>query len=417
MDVKLAQEELRGQIAAVVARVLASGVYILGPELASFEKDFAAFHGVQHCLGTGTGYDALHLILRAMNIGPGDEVIVPANCFVSLWFGVSSVGATPVPVDADEKTFNVDPGLIAKALTPRTKAILVHHLYGQPADLAPILDIARGAKIKVVEEVTQAHGAHYRQRRAGSWGDAAAFDFYPTLNLGAVGDGGAILTNDLALADRMRSLRNFGAVGKQFGVEKGITSRLGELQAAVLRVKLNRLDSWNEIRRKQAAVLLKTLEHTPGIVLPHVLLHEGSDHVWHRFVIRHPLRDDIAKALLAAGIQTMVHYAEPPHLSAAYAELGKGPGSFPVTEKLCKEVLTLPIGPHLTIPQILLVAEGVDREARLRMRHAASPHIAGAPAPAIPQQELPGPALNLGVPLPKMQPHTPSDPENPSNLW
>lgn len=365
MDVKLAQEELRGQIGSVVARVMASGVYILGPELDSFEREFAGFCGVNHCLGTSSGYDALYLILRALNVGYGDHVIVPAHCFISLWFTVTAVGAVPVPVEPDPKTLNIDPAQIEAVITPQTKAIIALHLYGRPAEMAPILDIARPRGIKVIEEVSQAHGAIYRGRRVGSWGDAAAIDFYPTLNLGAAGDGGAVLTSDLALAERVKSLRNFGAKGKAFGSEFGITSRLGELQAAVLRVKLPRLDAWNLLRRKQADAYQKALAQTPGIVLPEESSEPDTNHVWHRYVVRHPHRDAIAKGLHQAGIQTLVHYAEPPYFAPPYQTLGYTRGSYPVAEQMCQEVLSLPIGPHLSIPQILHVAEFVEREARV----------------------------------------------------
>lgn len=401
MDIKLAQDELRAEIGADIGRVMASGVYILGPELDGFEREFANYCGTSQGIGVSSGYDALFLIFRAMGIGPGDQVIVPAYCFVSLWFAVNAVGAVPVPVEPDPSTMNMDPTQIAAAVTPQTKAILVHHMFGQPADMAPILEVAKARRLKVVEEVSQAHGASYRGRRAGSWGDAAAFDFYPTLNLGAVGDGGAILTNDAELAERIRALRNFGFRGKKFGAEKGITSRLGEIQAAVLRTKLHRLEAWNDLRRKQAAVYQKALENTPGLTRPEVLNQEGTSHVWHRYVIRHPRRTEIAKALDIVGIQTMVHYAEPPHLSSAYAEMKWGPGAFPISEKTSREVLSLPIGPHLNMTQIAQVAQAVDREAHLRAGGAGPAPRFGIPSPAVPSMGLPVQAPTMNIPLPK----------------
>ncbi|MBK6880132.1 MAG: DegT/DnrJ/EryC1/StrS family aminotransferase [Elusimicrobia bacterium] len=404
MDVRQGQEDLRGPIGAAVARVMSSGVYILGPELDGFEREFSSYCGAQHCIGVSSGYDALYLILRGYNIGPGDEVIVPAHCFISLWFTVSAVGAVPIPVEPDPRTLNIDPAKIVEKINSRTKAIVALHIYGQPADMTPLLDVARARGVKVIEDMSQAHGAYYRGRRVGSWGDAAAVDFYPTLNLGAAGDGGAVVTSDNALAERVRSLRNFGAKGKVFGLEIGITSRLGELQASVLRIKLQHLDVWNEIRRKQAVVYQTALEKAPGVIRPEVLNFEGADHVWHRYVIRHPQRDVLARALHTAGIQTMVHYPDPPHFAPPYLRATPGVGGYPITEKMCREVLSLPIGPHLTVPQILQVAQAVSREAHLLQGQNPDPAQVSLSNPKPPAQEVPAPSVPpslAGIPLPK----------------
>jgi dTDP-3-amino-3,4,6-trideoxy-alpha-D-glucose transaminase len=361
MDVKLAQQELRSEIGAVVARVMASGVYILGPELDAFEKEFAVFNGTEHCVGVGSGFDGLCLILRAMDIGAGDEVIVPAHCFVSLWFAVTSVGATPIPVEPNPNTYNMDPAAMERAITSKTKAVIVLHLYGQPAEMKTLVPIAHGRGLKVIEDVSQAHGARWGDRRVGGWGDAASFCFFPPLNLGATGDGGAVLSNDKNLTERVKSLRSYGSLGKNFGREWGMNSRLGEIQASVLRVKLHKLDEWNMLRRRQADLYRKILTGAPGVTLPG--LSEGAEHVWHRFVIRHAQRDSLAKALQVAGVQTFVHYPMPPHFSQAYSHAGFNRGQFPITETLCREVLSLPIGPHLSMAQIQQAATLVVREA------------------------------------------------------
>lgn len=336
--------ELQEALDAAFRRVMASGRYILGEELRAFESEFAAYCGVKHCIGTGNGLDALHLILRAMDIGPGDEVIVPANTFIATWLAVSYAGAVPVPVEPLESTYNLDPSRLEEAITPRTRAVIAVHLYGQPADMDSIREIARAHNLKVIEDAAQAHGARYKGRRTGGLGDAAGFSFYPGKNLGAFGDGGAVTTDDDTLADRVRLLRNYGSPVKYAHDIKGFNSRLDELQAAFLRVKLTRLDAWNDRRRRLATQYLDGLSTIPGVVLPHVPA--WAEPVWHLFVIRTPHRDLLQRRLAERGIETLIHYPVPPHKQGAYKEMAGR--SYPVTERLHGEVLSLPMGPAMT---------------------------------------------------------------------
>jgi len=324
-----------------VARVLRSGWYLLGEELRAFEQEYAAYLGVDHCVGVANGLDALHLALRAMGVGRGDEVIVPANTYIATWLAVSHAGATPVPVEPDERTYNLDPARIAAAITPRTKVILPVHLYGQPADMDPILEIARSHGLRVLEDAAQAHGARYKGRRVGGLGDATAWSFYPAKNLGALGDGGAVTTNDDELAEKISLLRNYGSRQKYVHEVQGFNSRLDDIQAAVLRVKLEHLDEWNRRRQEIAALYLDAFAGTP-LVLPHVPA--WAEPVWHLFVVRHRDRADLQGRLRADGVETLIHYPTPPHLQDAYR--GLVPGRFPVTEAIHREVLSLPIGPH-----------------------------------------------------------------------
>lgn len=340
--------ELGHELEEAARIVLASGHYVLGEQVASFEEEFAAFCGVAHCVGVGNGLDALHLILRACGIGPGDEVIVPANTYIATWLAVTHAGARPVPVEPDPRTCNLDPGRIEAAVTPATKAILAVHLYGQPADMDPIRDIAVRYGLRVIEDAAQAHGARYRGRRVGGLGDAAGFSFYPGKNLGAIGDGGAVTTDDAELAETVRLLRNYGSRVKYHHALKGFNSRLDELQAALLRVKLRHLDDWNARRCQVAADYLEQLAAS-GLGLPWVP--EWADPVWHLFVVRHPYRDELQRRLTQVGIGTLVHYPIPPHLQPAYADLGLGEGALPLAESIHREVLSLPIGPHLTREQ------------------------------------------------------------------
>src|SRR5882762_609929 len=315
LDLKAEYAELKSDLDAAIQRVLASGWYILGAELEAFEKAFAAYCAVSHCVGVGNGLDALHLILRALEIGFGDEVIVPANTYIATWLAVSYSGATPVPVEPEERTYNIDPSRIEEAITSKTKAIIAVHLYGQPADMDAINEIAARHGLKVIEDAAQAHGARYKGRRAGSLADAAGFSFYPSKNLGALGDGGAVTTDDDALADRVRVLRNYGSRQKYRNETKGYNSRLDELQAALLREKLRLLDQWNERRRSIARRYLEGLAGLP-LVLPHVP--PGCEPIWHVFVVRSARREWLASTLEAAGIGTLVHYPIPPHLQPAY---------------------------------------------------------------------------------------------------
>lgn len=348
LDLRAAYLELKHEIDAAIARVLDSGWYILGPEVESFEAEWAEYCGASHAVGVGNGLDALTLALRALEIGPGDEVIVPSNTYIATWLAVCAVGATPVPVEPDLATYNIDTALIPAAITPRTKALLPVHLYGQPADLDAIIAIARDHGLRVLEDAAQAHGASYKGRRIGSHGDAVAWSFYPGKNLGALGDGGAVTTNDPELADRLRMLRNYGSRVKYVNQAKGFNSRLDPIQAAVLRVKLNVLDEWNARRKAIAEQYLALLaSQASHFALPAVP--DYADSVWHLFVVRHPQRDALAQRLTAAGIGNLIHYPIPPHRQGAYADSGFGEGAYPIAERIAEEVLSLPIGPHLNM--------------------------------------------------------------------
>ena len=358
LDLKAPYLELKDELDAAYHRVMSSGWYILGQEVAAFEEEFAAYCGVRHCIGVGNGLDALHLILRGYGIGPGDEVIEPSNTYIATWLAVTYAGATPVPVEPDEATYNLDPTLVEAAVTSRTKAIMPVHLYGQPADMDAINAVARRHGLKVIEDAAQAHGARYRGRRCGSLGDAAGFSFYPGKNLGAIGDGGAITTNDDDLALRLRMLRNYGSSKKYVNEVAGFNSRLDELQAALLRVKLACLDDWNDRRRTVAAAYGEGLVGT-GLVMPSVPA--WAEPVWHLFVVRCPDRDAVTARLDRGDIGWLSHYPIPSHRQDAYRELGYGEGSFPRAERLAAEVVSLPMGPHLQkgdVARVIAVVTG-----------------------------------------------------------
>ena len=344
LDLRAAYLELKPEIDAAVARVLDSGWYILGPEVEAFEAEYAAYCQATHAIGLANGLDALHLALRAMDVGPGDEVIVPSNTYIATWLAVSQCGATPVPVEPVETTYNIDPARIEAAITPRTKVILPVHLYGQPADLGPILAIARKHGLRVLEDAAQAHGARYKGQRIGAHGDAVAWSFYPGKNLGALGDAGAVTTNDAHLAERIRVLRNYGSRVKYVNDVQGYNSRLDPIQAAVLRVKLPVLDEWNTRRSAIAQRYLQALAGS-GLVLPQVP--SWADPVWHLFVVRHPQREALAARLQAAGVASLIHYPIAPHQQAAYAGAGFAPEAFPLAQRIAQEVLSLPIGPQM----------------------------------------------------------------------
>jgi dTDP-4-amino-4,6-dideoxygalactose transaminase len=345
LDLRESYLEIKDELDAASYRVLDSGWYILGHELKAFEAEFAAFCGVKHCIGVGNGLEALQLILRAYGIGAGDEVIVPSNTYIATWLAVSGVAATLVPVEPVERTCNLDPTRIEGAITERTKAILVVHLYGQTAEMEAINEIARRHGLKVIEDAAQAHGACFNGRRAGALGDAAGWSFYPTKNLGAYGDAGAITTNDDELAGALRLLRNYGSREKYYNDVKGVNSRLDEMQAALLRVRLQHLEEWNARRAKIAAIYLEGLRDTE-LLLP--LVAEGAVPVWHLFVVRSRRRDRLQQYLTEQGVQTLIHYPVPPHLQPAYADLGIAAGAYPISEAIHREVLSLPIGPHLS---------------------------------------------------------------------
>jgi dTDP-4-amino-4,6-dideoxygalactose transaminase len=357
LDLSVPYSKLKVDFDAAYQRVLQSGWYILGKEAEAFEKEFASYCGVKHCVGVGNGLEALHLTLRAYGIGSGDEVIVPANTYIATWLAVSYAGATPVPVEPDAQTYNIDPAQIEAAITRRTRAIMPVHLYGQPADMDPIVDIARKHDLRVIEDAAQAHGARYKGRLAGSLGDAAGFSFYPTKNLGAIGDGGAVITSDPNLADKVRMLRNYGSRTKYENEMKGFNSRLDELQAAFLRVKLHHLDDWNARRRTLAATYLRMLPGEAGLFMPSVP--EWTEPVWHQFVIRHRNRDALRTSLAASGIGTLIHYPIPPHLSQAYSEMAFRRDSFPITEEIARTILSLPMGLHLDESAAATVADAI----------------------------------------------------------
>jgi dTDP-4-amino-4,6-dideoxygalactose transaminase len=361
-DFALPYEELKAELDEAYARLMRSGWYILGKEVEAFEEEYAAYCGTKFCVGMGNCLDAMHLVLRAWEIGPGHEVIVPSNTYIATWLAISHAGATPVPVEPDSRTFNLDPNRIEEAITPRTKAIMPVHLYGQPADMDPIMAIAARHGLKVLEDAAQAQGARYRGRRAGGLGHAAGHSFYPTKNLGAFGDAGAVTTNDAELAGRLKTLRNYGSKKRYYNETIGYNTRLDELQAAFLRVKLRHLDEWNTRRSKIAALYLdgfksESRNQKAEVILPLVLA--STEPVWHLFVIRHPQRDALQQRLAEAGIGTLIHYPVPPHLSAAYSEMRLAPGSFPLAENIASTVLSLPIGPHLTAANAADVASAV----------------------------------------------------------
>lgn len=343
LDLKKINLAHEAELKAAFERVLHSGWYILGDEVKAFEEDFARYCGTRHAVGVSNGLDALHLILRGYGIGAGDEVIVPSNTYIATWLAVTYAGATPVPVEPIEATYNLDPARVVAAITPRTRAIMVVHLYGQPAEMDSILEIAAKHKLKVIEDAAQAHGARYKGRRTGGLGDAAGFSFYPGKNLGALGDAGAVTTSDPELADRVRTLLNYGSRVKYQNEVQGYNCRLDELQAAVLRVKLKYLDEETQRRKQIAAFYSKALK---GLILPVVAAH--VEPVWHLYVVRGANRDLLQKGLTDAGVGTMIHYPVPPHLQPAYKMLGYKPGDFPVAERIHQQVLSLPMGPTMS---------------------------------------------------------------------
>jgi dTDP-4-amino-4,6-dideoxygalactose transaminase len=357
LDLKESYLELKTELDAAFQCVMNSGWYIQGEELRAFESEFADYCDVKYCIGVGNGLDALHLILRAMDIGAGDEVIVPSNTFIATWLAVSYAGATPVPVDPDETTYNIDPTRIEAAITEKTKAIMPVHLYGQPADMDPIMEIAARYRLKVIEDAAQAHGAKYKGKRTGGLGDAAGFSFYPGKNLGAFGDGGAITTNDSMIAERIRQLRNYGSQIKYSHDIKGFNSRLDELQAAFLRVKLRHLDEWNGRRRKIADQYLEELLAYDYLTLPQVP--SWAEPVWHIFVVRTPKRERLQKHLADCGIQTLIHYPVPPHRQGAYHEFTNL--NLPVSEMIHKEVLSLPMGPAMDASHVQCVCRALEK--------------------------------------------------------
>ena len=356
LDLAAPYRELKSELDEAVARVMASGWFIGGPEVDGFEAQWAGYCGAGYAIGVANGLDALYLALRVLDIGPGDEVIVPSNTYIATWLAVSRVGATVVPVEPDPRTYNIDPALIEAAITPRTRAIMPVHFFGQPADMPAIMAIAAKHGLRVIEDAAQAQGARIDGTPLGAHGDAVCWSFYPTKNLGAMGDAGAVTTNDPAIADRLRLLRNYGSRVKNVNEEKGVNSRLDPIQAAILRVKLAHLNGWNARRGTIAARYLGTLADT-GLILPAVP--NWAEPVWHLFVVRSERRDALRDHLAAKGIETLIHYPIAPHEQRAYANAGFAPDAFPLAARIGKEIVSLPIGPHMADGDVDAVVAGI----------------------------------------------------------
>ncbi|MCG7407932.1 DegT/DnrJ/EryC1/StrS family aminotransferase [Paenibacillus sp. ACRRX] len=357
LDLKKINLRHEHEMMDAIQKFMHSGWYVLGEDVKRFEAAFAQYCGSKHCIGVANGLDALALIIRAYEIGEGDEVIVPSNTYIASILSVSMNGATPILVEPDLHTYNIDPALIEEKITSNTKAIMVVHLYGQTCDMDVINRIAKKHNLKVIEDCAQAHGAVYDRKRAGNLGDAAAFSFYPGKNLGALGDAGAVTTNDDSLAQKLFAIRNYGSHRKYENIYKGVNSRLDEMQASLLSVKLKYLDEDNLKRREIANYYLNFINN-PLIVLPSVM-HEPESHVWHLFVVRADNRDSLQKYLLEHDIQTLIHYPIPPHKQEAYSEWGQL--NFPISEKIHKEVLSLPISPVMDMTDVRKVVEVINR--------------------------------------------------------
>ena len=362
LDLKEVNQQYRDEMIEAFTKVLDSGWYVQGEEVEAFEQEFADYCGVEHCIGVANGLDALILIFRAyMEMGvlqEGDEVIVPANTYIASILAITENRLKPVLVEPDLATYNLDPILVEQAITPKTKAILAVHLYGQLADMPALKAIAEKHDLLLVEDSAQAHGASLHGVKAGAWGDASGFSFYPGKNLGALGDGGAVTTNNTNLAQMIRALGNYGSHKKYENIYKGVNSRLDEMQAALLRVKLKNLDNEIAHRRKVAKAYLEGIKH-PDITLPNVKDEEA--HVWHLFVVKCESRDDLQQHLSSFGIQTLIHYPIPPHQQQAYNEWNKA--SFPITECIHQEVLSLPMSPVLLATDVQRVVKVINEWA------------------------------------------------------
>jgi dTDP-4-amino-4,6-dideoxygalactose transaminase len=349
LDLPAQIRSVRKEIDVAIARTIDNCSFCLGPDVVQFEKDFAKFCGAEHCLGFNSGTSALHVALLLLNVGPGDEVITTPYTFVATSWAISYVGAKPVYVDIEDATMNLDPKLIERAITPRTKAIMPVHLYGHPFDADAILEICRKHKLPLVEDACQAHGAKYKSKTVGTFGEMSAFSFYPGKNLGACGEGGALVTNNSALAARAKSLREHGSTVRYYHDEIGFNYRMEGFQGAVLGVKLKYLQKWTDERRRVAKRYAELLAGTP-LQLPRESNYAES--AWHLYTVRHPRRDELKKFLDENGVGNAVHYPIPLHLQRCYAQLGHQPGDFPVAEKSARECLSLPIYPELTDAQI-----------------------------------------------------------------
>jgi dTDP-4-amino-4,6-dideoxygalactose transaminase len=354
LDLKKINAELDSEIKGAVHRVIDSGWYILGPEVEHFEKEFADYCGADYAVGVANGLDALHLGLKAMGVGPGDEVIVPSNTYIATWLAVSHCGAIPVPVEPNEKTYVIEASEIESAITSRTKVILPVHLYGYPCDMTSIMSLAEKYKLFVLEDGAQAHGAKWKEKRIGGHGHMVAWSFYPGKNLGALGDAGAITTQSGDLAYKVRVLRNYGSQKKYVNEIQGYNSRLDPIQAAILRVKLNKVDEWNQRRAAIANIYLNGLRNT-DLILPEAP--SDGNHAWHLFVVRSKNRDELAKKMDEKGVATMIHYPYAPHQQQAYAPMGLSAGTLPIAERMHAEVLSLPISPVLTSDEAMVVVD------------------------------------------------------------
>jgi len=358
VDLAAQQASIQTEIGAAIQRVLSECNFVLGPQVEEFERDFARFVGCQHAVGVSSGLDALRLALIAVDIGPGDEVILPANTYIATALAVSAVGARPVLVDCDPQTYNIDVNLIVPAVTPRTKAIIPVHLTGQAADMDPILEVAGRAGLRVIEDAAQAHGTLYKGRSCGSMGWAGCFSFYPSKNLGAYGDGGMVTTDDPELAKRMSWLRNYGQAAKYRHTEKGLNARLDTLQAAILSVKLLHLPRWNKARAVHAEWYKELLAGVGDLVFQQEARY--STHIYHLFIVETEWRDALREHLSRRAIQTGVHYPIPIHLQLAYEDLGYGEGDFPETERLAKRMVSLPMFPEIRRDQVERVAKEIE---------------------------------------------------------
>ena len=347
----------RADILAAMERVLDSGWFIMGQELTRFEQAFAQYTGVSDCVGVANGLDALHIALKTLGIGKGDEVIVPSNTYIASWLAVSQMGATPIPVEPNPETYNIDPARIEAAISPRTKAIMPVHLYGQACEMEALMRIAKKHNLYVVEDNAQAQGAAFAGKPTGSFGDINATSFYPGKNLGALGDAGGITTNSPEWARAVRTYRNCGSQQKYHNEEKGINSRLDELQAAVLSSKLPLLNTWNEERQALAAAYLQNLADVPELILPKTA--QSASHVYHLFVVRTEQRDALQAHLQKAGVGTLIHYPIPPHLQPAYSELGYKKGDFPLAESIAQTALSLPLYPGLSAEALAYVCQSI----------------------------------------------------------
>lgn len=357
LDVGATYRELSTDLDAAYQRVMNSGWYLLGQEIAAFESEYASFVDTKHCVGLASGLDALILALRALDIGVGDEVLVPSNTYIATWLAVSAVGAIPVPVEPDMTTSNIDPQRIPAAISTRSRAIIPVHLYGRPAAMHEILNIARDHGLRVIEDAAQAHGASIEGRPVGGHGDAVAWSFYPGKNLGAFADAGAVTTNDPEVDDRIRVLRNYGSRTKYYNEMLGTNSRMDELQASFLRVKLKHLDDWNSRRATIASTYFDLLSDVSRVALPTPPTDDTS--AWHLFVVRSTIRDQLQEHLASCGIQTLVHYPVPPHRQPAYQSTTQLFSDQPIADYLAAEVLSLPIGPHISEQDVQYVAASV----------------------------------------------------------